>query len=127
MKNNFVKSFIIAVMATVLMLGIGTVCALILNPIFARIYSTSILINIIVLAIGILETFIAVLGAFIISGIIFKNINTNIPKIAILSLGTAIVKSLLLYFLPVATLIAAIITFAIFFVCTFVGTKVLDI
>ena len=127
MKNNFVKAFISAVTATTFVWILNLLTTRLIGM-FSPMQLSSIPLRIIIFAIGVFATFISVLIATILSGFIFGSQNTNISRIALLSIGTAILRLLLFFFIPnVHHLISTIITFSIFYICILIGTKVFDI
>ena len=75
-------------------------------------------------------TFPAIETGFVGQKLIFEGTEkfmSNIKEIFIISLGTAVIKSVIFLFISPNFILSLIIYFAIFFVCSFVGTKVLDI
>ena len=129
MKNNFVKAFIIAIIATFLMWGLKSTADEYI-PLLYRTNLPNILLKIIIFAINIIITFPAIESGFVGQKLIFEGSEkfmSNIREIFIISLGTAVLKSVIFLFISPNFILSLIIYFAIFFVCSFVGTKVLDI
>ena len=129
MKNNFVRAFIIAIIATFLMWGLNSTADEYI-PLLYRTNLPNILLKIIIFAINIMTTFAAIEAGSVGQKLFFEGyekIMSNIREIFIISLGTAVLTSVIFLFISPNFILSLIIYFAIFFVCTFVGTKVLDI